>query len=77
MPRLTLLALVAGFLVTWTTSPASASPLCEGASTTGTVVGTHAAGTCVPYSNATLCIHRDAGADPQAHVYTTACVPAP
>ena len=58
-------------------TPAQAAPLCEKVWTSGTILGPHAEGYCEPYGNATLCRYEDAGADPQAHVYTYTCEPAP
>jgi hypothetical protein len=69
------LAVLAGSLVGWGVSPANAAQLCEKVWTAGTDLGYYHEGQCQPYTGATLCHWEDAGADPQAHVYTEVCVP--
>ena len=76
MRILVLLSLVGACLVGWSGAPAGASPLCYGASTYGTVTGSHAEGTCVPYSYGTICQYEGFGLDPSADFNVEACVPA-
>jgi hypothetical protein len=71
-----LFVVLATSIIGFSAPPASAA-LCEKVWTTGTVLGAHSFGGCDPYGGATICQFEDAGADPQAHVYTEVCVPAP
>lgn len=57
---------------------ASATPVCAGASTQGTVSGNRAVGPlCAPYPNAVACRNTDAGVQPDATVFVSVCYPLP
>lgn len=78
--RLILAAVTGGLLVAAAVvaPAASATPVCAGASTQGTVTGNRAVGPfCAPYPHAVACENTDGGADPAAHVYLNVCYPLP
>ena len=57
---------------------ATATPVCAGASTQGTVTGTHAVGPfCAPYPYAVACEFVSAGVDPDGELFLTGCYPLP
>ena len=69
-----IIASVTGVATSFAT-PASAAPICEEVWTTGTLVGYHLVGDCVPYVGSTTCTFPDAGLDPSAHLWAEFCVP--
>lgn len=72
-------AVVAGSIVGFGASPASAGQLCEQVQISGTWVnpwGSPAYSYCHSYTG-TLCHGESDGADPQVHVYAYVCVPDP
>lgn len=64
-------------LVVASPSPASADPVCAGASVTGTATGDHHVDKCVPHSAGVLCTRQRAGIDPTVLVEVRACAPLP
>jgi hypothetical protein len=71
---LTLLT-AAGVAAPFVAQSANAEPICVTVTTTGTNLGSHTVSRCQPYGGGVTCVDRDAGLDPRAHVFVTACVP--
>lgn len=69
------LVAVAGVAAPFLAQSANATPVCVSVSTQGTNSGSHSFSDCVPYPFGCTTVGRDAGLDPRAHVYVTACVP--
>lgn len=76
MRRIVLSLLAAGSIAGgFAAQSAHADPICVAVQTDGTDVSHLTVARCVNYNNGVLCTEQDAGLDPRAHVYVTACVP--